>query len=287
VSRLIGLSGERCTLRSSHSSLAEAARRAAYPSWLWLAGLAYPTLSVSLFIGWDVVLGLRVPGDVAASSLYLPLVFFPIFRLIPGLARVSSPAFWEGALAAGRRPGWRSTWRAGRGLLRSSLALWLQVAALEALVLALSFGLFDWAAEHATTPVAVVIGGPVLLMMVCYALVLSVLYQLALHSLAQNRRGVASALQHAWRLARNDPWALVRATFVDLELSLVVFGLARLISNRTDEAKAEVLLVAVLLGWIGVTRAGYWARTYRALGGLAPDDGVPGLAGASAGGGAR
>ncbi len=36
-------------------------------------------------------------------------------------------------------------------------------------------------------------------------------------------------------------------------------------------------LVPILLGFAGVTRAGYWAQAYRALGGLSPDDGVPGL----------
>jgi hypothetical protein len=36
-----------------------------------------------------------------------------------------------------------------------------------------------------------------------------------------------------------------------------------------------------LTGFAGVTRAAYWARAYRALGGLSPDDGVPGLPQAS------
>jgi hypothetical protein len=35
--------------------------------------------------------------------------------------------------------------------------------------------------------------------------------------------------------------------------------------------------VLLLYGFAGVTRAGFWARTYRALGGLSPADGVPGL----------
>ena len=34
---------------------------------------------------------------------------------------------------------------------------------------------------------------------------------------------------------------------------------------------------------VGVTRASYWARMYRELGGLSPEDGVPGLANPAAG----
>ena len=43
--------------------------------------------------------------------------------------------------------------------------------------------------------------------------------------------------------------------------------------GKTLDATAWVLLT----GFAGVARAGYWARAYRALGGLSPDDGVPGL----------
>ena len=46
-------------------------------------------------------------------------------------------------------------------------------------------------------------------------------------------------------------------------------------------AKAGVDVVApsgMMDGFVGVTRALYWARAYRALGGLSPADGVPGLA---------
>jgi hypothetical protein len=38
------------------------------------------------------------------------------------------------------------------------------------------------------------------------------------------------------------------------------------------------LMWVAILGFAGVTRAAYWARMYRELGGLSPEDGVPGLA---------
>ena len=56
---------------------------------------------------------------------------------------------------------------------------------------------------------------PVLAVVLAYAIILQVVNQLALHSLAHNRRGVASALTHAWRLVRGSPWGALRATIGD------------------------------------------------------------------------
>lgn len=279
MSRLTGLPHERCTLRSAHTALAEAVRRAVKPRPIWLAGLCYPTLGLLFIFGWQIVLGTEVQNSEPFAWLLAPLILFPIFRLIPGLARVCSPASWDRALEAGRRPGLRAVWRAGKGLTASSLALWFQVAVLELVVVLTAFGLFKWADNPRFEFFSILIGGPVLLFILIYVLVLSVLYQLALNSLAQNRRGMASALQHAWRIARNDPWATMRATIVDLEVWVVVLALTRLASLGThpDPPAGIVLGFSCLLGFVGVARAGYWARSYRALGGLAPDDGVPGL----------
>jgi hypothetical protein len=37
------------------------------------------------------------------------------------------------------------------------------------------------------------------------------------------------------------------------------------------------IVIFLLYGFAGVTRAGFWARAYRALGGLSSADQVPGL----------
>ena len=57
VSRITGLPHEPCTLRSAHTALAEAVRRAVKPRPIWLAGLCYPTLGLLIFFGWQIALG--------------------------------------------------------------------------------------------------------------------------------------------------------------------------------------------------------------------------------------
>jgi multisubunit Na+/H+ antiporter MnhE subunit len=81
---------------------------------------------------------------------------------------------------------------------------------------------------------------------------------------------------------RNDGWATARAVLVDLLLFATVATIWGAVSEMTRFLGHTGLTIAaivklVLTGFAGVTRAGYWARAYRALGGLSPDDGVPGL----------
>src|SRR5205814_146529 len=58
--------------------------------------------------------------------------------------------------------------------------------------------------------------GPIVVLFASYLLAISILSQLALQSLAHNRRGVGSALLHGWRIMRHDAWATARAVLVDL-----------------------------------------------------------------------
>ena len=101
---------------------------------------------------------------------------------------------------------------------------------------------------------------------------LSVLFQLALHSLAQNRRGAASALQHAWRIARNDPAATARATAVDAVLYFTILSLVvGLKAVQHALSLPEILLsipYLVLVGFGGCARCAFWARAYQSLGGI-------------------
>jgi hypothetical protein len=244
----------------------------------------------------------RLDIDDSGAWLLVSLVVSPlafiVYRAIAGLARVSDPQLWAAAgredagsssepglvaeLRGRRSARLRTVWRAGAGLGVVALGLWLVLlflllgaltvlmGPLLALVKVLQLSEFD-----------VLFAGlllPVLLLVLLYAVVLMVLNQLALHSLAHNRRGMASALTHAWRLVRASPLIAARATL----LELVLFGSVLVLGSvvRTAFGLAAPLAsigVFLLLGFAGVTRAGFWARTYRALGGLSSADRVPGL----------
>jgi hypothetical protein len=119
------------------------------------------------------------------------------------------------------------------------------------------------------------------LLLLVYAAVLMVLNQLALHSLAHNRRGVSSALTHAWRLVRASPTSAFRATLVDFALAVGVAALSWMLLHVAGSVPGtgwlEALGVLLLLGFAGVARAGFWGRAYRALGGMSAGDHVPGL----------
>ena len=84
---------------------------------------------------------------------------------------------------------------------------------------------------------------------------------------------------------RHDPRATARAVVAELVLLVVAFGALRVFSGLWgDLFLADLVTVSfelALMGFAGVVRAGYWARTYRELGGLTPADGVPGLERAS------
>jgi hypothetical protein len=99
------------------------------------------------------------------------------------------------------------------------------------------------------------------------------LFQLALQSLVRHRRGAASALLHAWRIASHRPWATFRAALVDLLLTLGVLVLTYAVTIALAVSIVGILAIpfalVALAGMEGVARAGYWARIYIALGGLA------------------
>ena len=320
MSTLIGTESERWSLPRAIDALGESARQAGHPGAVWIAGFFYPTLTLGLDLGWDGPLTHSVSllfshvqaDEVSPSALQkllqmLPLgalavfivapcvgiLFLPFFRLIAGLARVGPARAWEAASGDRSSPRLKTVWRAGAGLMLPTFGLWLQLAlmiggalllgSLPAAALASAIG------DPAKSPKTAVLMGamivPILVVLMGYTMALSVLNQLALHSLAHNRRGVYSALLHGWRIMRNDPWATARAVMVDLVLFLTILMAWRMFTGFSDllggagaylAAFAKVLLAS----FAGVARAGYWARAYRALGGLSPDDGVPGLGGA-------
>ncbi|MBL8862232.1 MAG: hypothetical protein JNK02_09485 [Planctomycetes bacterium] len=319
MSLWLGNPGERFVLARAVDALAEAARQAGRPGLVWLAGLFYPAVGIGPSGPWSDPLHVRFgPGDggAALSELgtgpqlgsvfdfvmraYTPLflapfvaiLFLPLFRLVAGLARVGAGEAWRSATAGRRSPRLRTLWALGSGLTLSTYGLWLQLVLMQILAFVVLLVPIVWATQ--TLPlasegdrIAVLVGlgavvGPVFLVFGLYVLALSVLGQLGLQSLVQNRRGVSSALLHAWRIMRQDPTATARAVLAELLLFAVTFLAVRALAGVLVGVPGATAITVVfqfgLLGFAGVVRAGYWARAYRELGGLTPADGVPGLA---------
>ncbi len=285
MSLLLGRPDDPWSLSDAVDALAVAARQAGAPGLIWIAGLFYPGLGLKVGDSGEAVVsalrGAVVPGermDEAVGGLIGGLLVLLLvgFRLVTGLAALSPPETWTRVAGTRRCPRLRDAWAAGRGLTLSAAGLWLGLLLLWATATLFLLGPLAALSQLGVVDFlrmpGFILAGPLIGLMAFYGLLLSVLYQLALHSLVQNRRGAASALTHAWRLVRNDPWAAGRATLVDFALTLttVVVTLVLMLMCLWP-------LVLCFSGFAGVTRAGYWARNYRALGGLAPADEVPGL----------
>ncbi|MEO6709222.1 MAG: hypothetical protein ABI054_14630 [Planctomycetota bacterium] len=272
MSTWIGKPGDRLSVREAQTVLADSLRLAARPSFVWLVGFVYPKVLLFPAIALREALAGATDREAAeVAGTLLPFLLPPLMLLVAGLARISSPWTWNECVARHGRVRLRDALAAGRGLLWSTFGLWICVLLLDLAVLGLGMTVFHSLGGQDRGWRAYLIGGPLLLFCCAYAAVVSVLFQLALHSLAQNRRGVVSALQHAWRLTLNDPWATLRATLVDCAISAVVALLALSDSE-------PIVITGVVLGAItGVARALYWGRVYRLLGGLTPEDGVPGV----------
>ena len=205
-----------------------------------------------------------------ALILLLPVCLI-IARLCIGLARVSEESSWRELSGTRRTPTLSAVWRAGGGLSFSTIGLLLSfplllMAAVLFLIgpLILLLNLVEPLRKFPDFIAVLVV--PVGLTTLAYAVVLQVLIQLALHSLARNRRGSASALTHAWRLVRNSPWGAARAMVVDLTLQASLLMVMVAVGNTLGYFGTA--LSWILLGFVGATRASYWAETYEGLGGL-------------------
>ncbi len=323
MSSLLGSPGERWTLANAVDALAESARRAGVPSWVWLVGVFYPGLNLSVGLVRSLLgvieraTSIDVPGARGAGNLVFllgpraaviesssartvaayALLFLPLYvllyRFLVGLAKLSDPGAWEpraGEAAPQRAPPaprLRAVWEAGRHSGAPACGMWLILSGLLIGVTLFLLGpvvmLVHLFGIETLNPLLVGLLVPLLGLVLVYGTVLHVLNQLALHSLAHNRRGVASALTHAWRLVRGSPWSAARAMLVDFVLFLFVLGAALGLARTLGRSESFLgfigsLVQLALYGFAGVTRAAFWARTYRALGGLSAADHVPGLA---------
>jgi len=311
MSILRGEPASELSLESTTERLAASARQAARPGLHWIAGVAYQGFNLGWTFGVVVAAPLvsSLPGDggfgslewgvrldllklVTADSWPWLLLLLPIFaRLVSGLAALALPEDWYAPNARGRprkAPGGRRLWAAARGLVWATVGLWLQVLIMMFGAVVIFLGptrlFMEMIGLARDDPFGVLLTGASLALIAFYGFVLSVLFQISLHSLVQNRRGVASALLHGWRIAKNSPIATARATIVD---ALLYFGswatsMALVIGAVYLSGMASPMLlisgtcVFVLEGVVGGTRCAYWARTYHVLGGVSIREGAPG-----------
>lgn len=231
------------------------------------------------------------------ATLLMALLFvvpaLAIYRLNVGLAFLAAPHNPETpGLPGDEQPApspmraLADVWRAGKGLGVSAFGMWITLMGLLVGAMVFLFGpltaLVQMLQLQEVSAVLVGLTIPVVVMIAGYGIVLQVVNQLALHSLAQNRRGVASALVHAWRLMRNQPWAALRATLLDVALFLSVLVAGAVGGTLLSIVPvfgwfAAWFLGYLLIGFAGVVRAGFWARAYHAFGGPLRSERIPGL----------
>lgn len=277
-----------------------AGRRAGHPGSFWLAGVAYHFLS----FGWAFGVVLAMPmvdqfapdvawerfAELTGGSLLshvalhgrgwiviLPLAL-AMFRVAGGLARVAPLERWQTAAQKSGRthPRMRHILNEGKGTTLPAGLLWLHVLLMMGLASA-ALVLPAWAVLSnmgfsGWSPLSAVVTGLAVALTSFYGFLLGILFQLALHSMVRNRRGVGSALLHAWRLVRNDPGAAVRAATMDAVLQfvasigLVAAGLVGLYIPQLG--LACFLAQAMVYACTGCVRCLYWSRVYEELGGL-------------------
>jgi hypothetical protein len=295
------------SLRKAVDALSQSARVAGKPSSLWVAGLLYPSVGLGMLAGvanllvdMETVLGhgfegggenlLRAIGesiaDVVGLLFFAPLLLLS-FRLQAGLARIAPRAVWTEVCKIDGVPRLRHAWRAGRGLTSGAgglnVILALVMGAVLGLVCLPALAVWDGLSSELGREVGALIWLCLLLpgiaLLSIYAVMLSILQLVALQSLASNRRGVASAMTHAWRLVKHDPWSTGRTVAVglmlDLAISVISIGLSTLGGLLPIGDLLSGFVTMALLGFAGVTRAGYWARAYQALGGWLTEACVP------------
>ena len=294
VSRWLGVEGEELTLARARAAMAVCARIGGRPSWLWIAGLLYPSLD--LVPGGIASYVHAVPSHEAVANIVgvqlalaasMVLFVFPV-RLFVGLAAISTPQASSLLSREARHPSLRDAWRAGRGITLSGCALtfqwWLMSCIGLALLVVPPFYFLKGLELDPSSGLFAALLAPFVGVFLVFLALVSVIYQLALSSLAHNRRGSSSALMHGWRIARHRPWATTRAALIDFVLwvmqRVLLVGALGLVFTCIGAPLVPVLWFGII-GFVGVTRASYWARMYRELGGLCPEDGVPGLGAAA------
>jgi hypothetical protein len=289
MSRWLGTQAPELRLSDAATALQAAVWQAAVPGWIWIAGIFFPSLSMLVgvtttqFVELETERGWSISWQPWLLAILAgPMMLFPL-RLQAGLALTMRPsALAELPARARRTPRLRECWNSSRGLLLPSLSLWLRLTlvllvGLAVVVVPPYFFLKGTGMDPHSVAFYLLLA-PFFALAGLYQFTIALLYQLALQSLVQHRRGASSALTHAWRIAANHPWAILRAGVVDFMLTVTVVILSYALSAGLALTIVGILLIPVLLfvmsGAEGLARAGYWARIYLALGGM-PGETLP------------
>ena len=306
MSILRGDASSKWSLAEAIEALVAATRQAGKPGLILVAGCFYQFVNLGYTFGTTVAVPLikkAMPEHQVTEWLtYFPtsggsdlfevfrlfgplgfIVLIPLalvfFRFLAGLAHLSMPEQWDQARGQRRTPRLNQAWVEGKGLSFSTLGLWTQIILMMFGAALICLGpavvIVKVAGLSTLNPIATLIDGVAIALIIVYSFLLSVLFQIALHSLVQNRRGVGSAVLHAWRIAKNDPLATCRATLLDGVLFGTSLALGYTGSALLEFSKIGIVIlpiwVVMIDGIFGTIRCAYWARAYRALGGLATE----------------
>lgn len=315
-----GLNDLGTRLAEVRDHLLDAARQVARPSWIWIAGVLYPAFDLGLDVlhvnksgGDSTTSTISLPGisldgvpDLFAgdeNSLkviggILVLVILALLlalgialvasRLSAGLASCATPNTWDELGGAAHPPGLRAAWAAGEGLTSSAFGIFVLLTLMRImaiLIVGLPLVLFHGVlAEGPSTASGVLLGIiylPLAGLLILYFVVLAALHQLALHSLVQNRRGMTSAIQHAWRLFRVEASLSLAYLLIEV-VTILIFAVAAFVISLCSIVICCLvpllpLCLLALTGLQGVLRAAFWARAYGDMGGATSGDTLGGI----------
>ncbi|MCH2103186.1 MAG: hypothetical protein MK297_04135 [Planctomycetes bacterium] len=308
-------------LREVREDLFDAVRQVSRPAWIWIVGVFYPEVTVNLeldkLLRQAIELGEAIQGqgkaeastqftEFATVAAQDPGVSFTLLGLGGSLLLVlifgtplllATSRLFAGLASCARRDAWAQTpspslahiWARGEGMSMSSFGLSVLLGLMKATAILLLVGapvLFFQGVltgggleEHGA--LLAVIYLPIAGVLILYSLVMGALHQLALHSLVENRRGMTSALRHAWRLLRVNSTLSVAYVLMELACVLVLTLSVAAVGLTTSFicllAPATIFLSLMLYGFTGVLRAAFWSRAYRRLGGATSGDRLGGV----------
>lgn len=308
-------------LREVREDLFDAVRQVSRPAWIWIVGVFYPEVAVNLeldkLLRQAVELGEAVQGQGKAEASAQFTEFASVAAQDPGVRLsllglggplllaliigapllLAASRLFAGLASCARRDAWELTpspslahvWASGEGMSMSSfgLSVLLGLMKLTAILLLVGApvlffqGVLTGGGLEDHGALLAVIYLPIAGVLILYSLVMGALHQLALHSLVENRRGMTSALRHAWRLLRVNSSLSVAYVLMELAcvlamtLSVAAVGLTA--GFICLLAPATIFLSLTLHGFTGVLRAAFWSRAYRRLGGATSDDRLGGV----------
>ena len=225
---------------------------------------------------------------IALILLGIPVVL-TLSRLYAGLASTASADSWRRTGDPSKVPSLGQVWVSGGGMSWSSFGVSVLLGLMRVIALLLLVGvpalffqgvLRDGVFEDRGVLFTITYL-PLAGVLILYSLVLGSLHQLALHSLVENRRGMTSALRHAWRLLRVETQQSV--SFLVIELCCALIGTLAIMGVYLGATvlclltPAALFIHLALLGFAGVLRAAFWSRAYRQMGGATSSDPLGGI----------